>query len=48
MTVYIVLIGSRVNSVWSTRQAANAHVVELIKVNGYQIAVRIEDIEVRS
>ena len=48
MTIWLVLVGGRVNSAWSSQSSATAHVERLIEVNGDRIAWRIQEIEVRT
>ncbi len=47
MIAWVITVENRINSVWSSEAAANKHVARLIEVNGDQIAVRLQGIEVR-
>lgn len=48
MTIWIVTVGNRINSVWADKGKALAHITHLIEVNGDQIAVKARDFEVRA
>jgi hypothetical protein len=47
MTVWIITIGGRINSVWADEDAADRHVARLIEVNGDQITPVVVGLEVR-
>jgi hypothetical protein len=47
MSVCVVMVGPRLNAIYARRADADAHVAKLIEVNGDQIAVRVEEIEIR-
>jgi hypothetical protein len=47
MSVWVVTVAGRLNSVWATESGARAHVMQLHEVNGDALAVRCEQIEVR-
>jgi len=45
--VWIVTVGQRINSVWERQGAARSHAKRLIEVNGDNITVSIQCLEVR-
>lgn len=47
MTVWVVTVNGRINSVWADEHLARAHVAQLIRVNGDQLGVRMRDYMVR-
>jgi len=47
MTVWLVWVGPRLNSVHATENLAEAHKTRLLEVNGDDLPVRCESIEVR-
>jgi hypothetical protein len=47
MTVAVIIINARLNSVFATREAAEQHLKHLHEVNGKSIGGRVEEIEVR-
>jgi hypothetical protein len=47
MKVWVVIVNGRLNSVWATQDGARLHVQQLIEVNGDQLGVRWQEIEVR-
>lgn len=46
-TVWVVLVGNRINSVWQSEAGADAHRERLLEVNGDQLAARVMEFEVR-
>ncbi len=47
MIVWVLTVGNRINSVWASEASANRHRAHLIEVNGDQVSVRLQGIEVR-
>jgi hypothetical protein len=46
-SVWIVLVGGRLNSIWHSEARAEAHLKQLFEVNGDQLAAHVQEIEVR-